>query len=359
VNHDVTQTSQPGPGSGIIRSPRAIAAFVLLALALALPVLALEPRAIAQDGTGAATPTPPTFCIPPRVTVITGPREGESPLVPYIVETPESTPDASPIASPVASPLASPVASPVADATPRSSLEIDITETSRVLANCLSENKLDTVAALTGDIFRGQLLGASEPLDAATYIALAGTLTPVRYSIVSIESIRGTGRGTAEAIVTYTIAHQVRTGIWNFQLVDDGSARKWIVTSEEMQETRVPRNTPSIAVGMSNDTFRLTPAEVEGSSVALNGTNNDQGDHEMLVVRIASGASSDLLLTSPGPEFPEGVEFIGQLTVPARSTGSLVLTNLEPGTYTIVCLLPDEDGVPHLANGMQATFRVR
>jgi len=33
--------------------------------------------------------------------------------------------------------------------------------------------------------------------------------------------------------------------------------------------------------------------------------------------------------------------------------------NLEPGSYTIVCLLPDASGVPDLANGMQATFTIQ
>ena len=32
--------------------------------------------------------------------------------------------------------------------------------------------------------------------------------------------------------------------------------------------------------------------------------------------------------------------------------------NLEPGAYTVVCLLPDADGVPHLALGETATFTV-
>jgi hypothetical protein len=312
----------------------------------------IDSGAAAQDGTNAATPTPPTNCIVPEATVLEGPRGTESPLVP------NPSPPASPVASPVASPGASPVASPVA-ATPRASLEIDITQTTRVLANCLSENKFDTVASITGDTFHGQLLGANEDVDAATYTALAATLAPVSYSIVSIENIRGTGRGTAEAVVTYTVAHQLRSGTWSFRLVNTGISRKWIVVSETPQEPRVPSGTASIAVEMSNDTFRLTPAEATGRSVKLDATNDDQGDHEMLVVKLASGVTSDALLTNPGPDLPEGVELIGQLTIPARSTGSLILTNLEPGTYTIVCLLPDETGVPHLASGMQTTFKLK
>ena len=328
---------------------RLISALMCLVLIVAFGVSMIDRNAAAQDGTNAATPTPPTNCIVPNVTVIDGPRAGESPVIPTL---------ATPIPSPIASPEASPVASPVA-LTPRASLQVDITQTTRVLANCLTENKTNMVAGLTGDLFRGQLLGANEAIDAATYTALAGMLTPLSYSILSIENITGTGRGTASAVVTYTIAHQVRTATWNYQLVTVGGVRKWIVASEVLQEAKAPAGTVSIAVEMSNDKFRITPSEATATTIKLDGTNDDQGDHEMLVVRIANGATSDLLLTTPGPALPEGIELIGQLTIPARSTGSLILTNLEPGTYTIVCLLPDDAGVPHLASGMQTTFKLK
>jgi len=49
---------------------------------------------------------------------------------------------------------------------------------------------------------------------------------------------------------------------------------------------------------------------------------------------------------------------VGQETIPAGETRTLVFVDLAPGTYTVVCLLPDEDGVPHVALGETATFTV-
>ena len=69
--------------------------------------------------------------------------------------------------------------------------------------------------------------------------------------------------------------------------------------------------------------------------------------------RMASTTSA--LLTSEGPGFPDGVTYLGQVTIPARGSGSMVLVGLKPGTYAIVDLLPSDNGVPHLAVGMSAT----
>lgn len=339
VDHDTSPVAFATSGTG--RSTRLISGFACLALMLTLlAVVVVDRHASAQDGTGAATPTPPTNCVLPPVTVQDGPREVEAPLIPVL-----TSPEASPVASPIAS-------GPVA------SLEVDITQTTRVLANCLSENKLDTVVSLTGDPFRGQLLGVNQDIDGETYTAIAEILPPLEYTIISVENIQGTGRGTAEALVTYTIGHQMRAGIWTFDLINTGFSRKWIVDSETPQAPVAPDNTPSIAIAIADDAYALSPEESTGRSVQLVGTNDDAGDHEMLVLKLESGVSIETLLTTPGPELPDGIEFVGQLTIPGESEGTLILTNLEPGTYTVVCLLPDDDGVPHLAGGMQTTFTI-
>ena len=59
-----------------------------------------------------------------------------------------------------------------------------------------------------------------------------------------------------------------------------------------------------------------------------------------------------------GPDLPHQATYIGEQPVRAGATSDLVLVDLDPGTYTIVCLFPDAEGTPHLAQGMEATFRV-
>jgi uncharacterized cupredoxin-like copper-binding protein len=52
------------------------------------------------------------------------------------------------------------------------------------------------------------------------------------------------------------------------------------------------------------------------------------------------------------------VTYIGAATTTAGNEGQLVLVDLDPGEYTIVCLFPDPEGIPYLAQGMEATFTV-
>jgi hypothetical protein len=90
----------------------------------------------------------------------------------------------------------------------------------------------------------------------------------------------------------------------------------------------------------------------------LRGNNTSNEDHEMLVLRFAPGFTAEDLLRASGPDLPKEVTYIGELPVRATGRGDLVLTDLERGTYHIVCLFLDADGTPHLADGMEATFTV-
>jgi uncharacterized cupredoxin-like copper-binding protein len=78
----------------------------------------------------------------------------------------------------------------------------------------------------------------------------------------------------------------------------------------------------------------------------------------MLLLRLASGYTTADLLRASGPDLPREVTFIGAATVTAGDEGDLVLVDLDPGEYTLVCLFPDPEGIPHLAQGMEANFTV-
>ena len=78
----------------------------------------------------------------------------------------------------------------------------------------------------------------------------------------------------------------------------------------------------------------------------------------MLVLRLAPGYTTADLLRATGPDLPPEVTFVGERPVPAGEQADLVLVDLEPGAYTLVCLFTDAQGVPHLAQGMEAAFTV-
>jgi plastocyanin len=206
--------------------------------------------------------------------------------------------------------------------------------------------------------FRGQLVGSTQPLSGSDYVTLAETFPRIDYSILEVESPTLVDDTTATADVVWTLANQVRSDRWTFTISNVQGVTMWTV-DEATAGTLTPslESTP-IFTTISQDRYSLLPGTVAGDTVLFEVANNDSVAHELLVLRLDDGISTDVLLQTPGPQLPVGVTMIGQATIAGDGEGQLLLTDLEPGVYTIVCLLPDETGVPHLADGMETTFTV-
>jgi hypothetical protein len=132
----------------------------------------------------------------------------------------------------------------------------------------------------------------------------------------------------------------------------------WRIVAERQLPATTPRGAQVIDVEIKERSFALDRQTVSGPDVVLRGENLASEDHEMLVLRYAPGYSSADLLRATGPDLPSEVTYVGEIPVRAGSARDLVLVDLEPGVYTLVCLFPDADGIPHLAYGMEATFTV-
>lgn len=312
----------------------------------------------AQDGTGAATPTPPSACEIVPATALDADAAA----------TPESSTTETPAASsatgagniPVvfigASPEAGdPEESATAAADP---LEQDIQAAATAIAGCLSDGQFDTLVQITGDAYRGKLVGFGSPLTGDEFMLLAPMLPQVPYQILSVENVTRTSDTTATAEVTYQLAHQVRLSTWTFELREINGQQVWTLQDESAMTPVAPAGTNTLTVQITGEGYTIEDATVQGPSVAIEASNSDDADHEILVLRLASGVTTDALLTNTDATLPEGVTYIGQATVPAGASGTLLLSGLQPGTYTIVDLLPNAEGLPNLSEGMETTFTV-
>lgn len=334
---------------------------VASALALTLATGIAAGPVLAQDGTGAATPTPPSACevVPARATFDAATPDTVGTVTAAM--TPVASPAAQRVlegASPVAAGISTPLASPVTETTVTDPLARDLEATATAIAGCLSDERYETLVQITGDLYRGQMLGLTESLNADDFTTLAVTLPDVPYQILSVENATFTDETTATAVVTYEMAHQVRTSLWEFSLQEVNGQNAWVLERETPMASEIPANTSTLQVSIEQNAYTLNPTTVQGPSVALSATNNDEVGHELLVLRLEDGATTQTLLQSPGPSLPENVTFIGQVFVPAGEEGMLLLAGLQPGTYTIVDLLPNAEGLPNLAGGMEATFTV-
>ena len=96
------------------------------------------------------------------------------------------------------------------------------------------------------------------------------------------------------------------------------------------------------------------PDTLPAGAVELRLVNRGKEFHHLWVARLEHGrTASDLMaaLRRPGP-LPSWVRDVGGPNAPAPGGESNATVSLAPGTYTLACLIPSKDGVPHLMKGM-------
>jgi hypothetical protein len=262
-----------------------------------------------------------------------------------------------------ATPISARAATPVQPAPdPVELLGEELTAVAESLAACLSTGDAETVTQLASERYLGQLFGSSVPFSRNEYVAIASDLTPIPTRIVSLEDVTPSGDDRATALVTQVVGNQLQRAEWTFEPAPSGERgsgeSRWRLAGERQQPVSAPSAATPIDVEIGDRSFTLDERTVSGPDVVLSGTNVSDEDHEMLVLRLASGYTTADLLRASGPDLPREVTFIGAATVTAGDNGDLVLVDLDPGVYTIVCLFPDPEGIPHLAQGMEETFTV-
>ena len=90
-------------------------------------------------------------------------------------------------------------------------------------------------------------------------------------------------------------------------------------------------------------------------------TNDGEESHLMAISRLAEGATLEEALAAEDPEAAGLLdESFDDLESDVANPGDeVVLTgDLEPGTYAMICYLPNDEGAPHLALGMATEFTV-
>jgi len=243
---------------------------------------------------------------------------------------------------------------------PTSTDAVEVEAVARSLAACLSDGNNPLVARLATGSYLGQIFGGGPSLAEDEFLALVEDLPAIRTEIRSISDIQ-VQTDTASADVVSIVGHQLLHARWNF--VRDASPRDdetpWRIDAEVPATVVPPSDAATIGVAMEEYEFGLDEDAAVGPNVVLAGRNGGNEDHEMLVLRLSDDITSADILRAAGPGLPESVEFIGQVTVPADDRADLVLVDLDPDVYTIICLLPDANGTPHLAQGMTVEFEVQ
>jgi hypothetical protein len=118
----------------------------------------------------------------------------------------------------------------------------------------------------------------------------------------------------------------------------------------------------AVEIGAIEYAYVDTPSTLDAGRVSFALRNDGVEAHEMVLFRRADGVveTLDELMALPEDELFSKVEFTG---VTFGDPGSInhVAVDLEPGTYFLVCFIPQggaDDGPPHFMAGMQQTIVV-
>ena len=243
-------------------------------------------------------------------------------------------------------PPSPPVATPVQPAAdPAELLAEELTAVAESLAACLSTGDAETVTQLAAERYLGQLFGSSVPFSRDEYVAIASELTPipVRSSV---------WRRSPHLAMTAQRLWSPRSSATG-SCAPNGPSNRLHVASAAGESRLAAGQKRQLRVSlravrrrsMSRSAIARSPwmTTVSGPDVVLSGFNVSDEDHEMLVLRLAPGYTTVDLLRASGPDLPEEATCIGTATVTAGDEGDLVLVDLEPGEYTLVCLFPDPE----------------
>ena len=122
--------------------------------------------------------------------------------------------------------------------------------------------------------------------------------------------------------------------------------------------------TPPTADGtvtLKDFAFGLPDVIQQAKPLTLQVVNNGPAEHEMALFKLLPGKTLQDALTfvqSENPSGPPPGDAAGGLAAIAPGANGWVVMNLAPGTYFVACFVPDEQGKPHVADGMYASFTV-
>lgn len=173
-------------------------------------------------------------------------------------------------------------------------------------------------------------------------------------TILSLGDVRAHSDGRLSAEFVHLFGDHLYYRSRIYVIVEDGVVK----FDEERYLPEEPQGTQALVeLSLVDFAFQLDRSSVRNAQfIVLRGHNRGAVPHEIVMVRLPDGVTPEQALTGEVDE--SQIEFIGQADLAAGASDDLVLANLEPGVYTLLCLLNGADGIPHAAHGMVAQLTV-
>jgi len=133
-----------------------------------------------------------------------------------------------------------------------------------------------------------------------------------------------------------------------------------LITFDGTERTEAQVPTPEVAFTASDSAFG-GPAEIEGGWVKLVLTNEGQEPHHIQLVKLFEDKTPDDLKTAlaADPEnFPAWSEPYGGPNAPDPGGTTSAIVFLDAGSYALIDVIPNAEGVPHFLTGLMAALTV-
>jgi hypothetical protein len=118
---------------------------------------------------------------------------------------------------------------------------------------------------------------------------------------------------------------------------------------------------PNVVTLTAADFSFELPKEVPAGTTKIVLQNHGAETHQAALVRLAEGATADQFLGALAQDFGSAAQYGTFVAGPNESApghASGVVTDLRPGHYLVLCLIPSPDGTPHVLKGMIAQLLV-
>jgi hypothetical protein len=313
--------------------------YVLIALLLAASMVA--PTVAAQDASPGASPVAGD-CVAPEIPAGT-PTPMEEEASPAAGDALEATPEGEVEIVPEASPEI-PQGEPAPD-----DVAADVEAAVQNFAACYNAGEYEKVAALHTPAGLLEECGTANPYDGP---ACFGGTPPVSNVVVGDVQVHGDGRVSAD--VTAQVGSFLIHERFFFVRGDDGT---YLVDATPDLPVAVPVGATVVAGELADYAFVLSETSAPAGDIAFTVTNTGEYPHELVVLKLPEGVTVEALFEDES--LFEQVEFLGfTFAEPGQDASPLVMVDVEPGTYTLVCFVDVPEGIPHVMRGMVLEFEV-
>lgn len=217
----------------------------------------------------------------------------------------------------------------------------------RNLESCLSGGMYVEMASLFTANGLMEECGTTNPYDGeACWSGL--TLT-----INTVENVQTLDDGRLGADVTYQVFNNLTAD--QFVFVHEGDFL--LLDTMIPLEVEIPADATVITGELVDYAFELSETSAPAGTIAFDVTNTGEYPHEIVIVGLPEGITVEDVFEDES--LFEQVEFYGYTLADAgQDAPPLVLVDMEPGTYTLVCFVDMPEGIPHVMRGMILEFEV-